>query len=275
VATTIEKSGEAGWALLGLILALTIMSIVLVSATTPNYRAQVQRDKEAEMLYRGQQMAEGIARYYNRGVLGPVALRSAPTYGYLKELSKLKEGVRLGVNEIKFVRPSAMIDPMDSREWEPLYARDPRIMPYLQAWASETGGIISPFYLELASAPVSVKKNNNSESSGTDSKDKQITKKKEPTDIDDDDDDEDDDDDDDSSSVNDPLANIFKSGITGGVPIIGVVPRVKGKSVRSLYGLKNYEEWVFLYIPPNNAPQNQLPQAPQNQNQLRRPQQSQ
>ena len=64
-----SSSGEQGWALLGLLLALGVISIVLSSSVVPNVQMQVQRDKEAEMLYRGDQMARGIARYYSRGQL--------------------------------------------------------------------------------------------------------------------------------------------------------------------------------------------------------------
>ncbi|HEX8087834.1 MAG TPA: hypothetical protein VF762_03215, partial [Blastocatellia bacterium] len=51
-----DRAGEKGWALLGLLLALTIMSMVLASAITPNIAAQVQRSKEDEMIYRGNKM---------------------------------------------------------------------------------------------------------------------------------------------------------------------------------------------------------------------------
>src|SRR6476660_5740713 len=97
-----SSSGEQGWALLGLLLALGVMSIVLTSAVIPNVQMQVQRDKEAEMLYRGDQMAKGIARYYSRGPLGPLRIQSLLTspYGQLTELTKLRDGVTLGVREI-------------------------------------------------------------------------------------------------------------------------------------------------------------------------------
>src|SRR5689334_6899474 len=132
-----KTQGQEGWALLGLMLALAILSIVLVSSITPNYQLSVQREKEAELMYRGQQMAEGIAQYYNVGRLGPINIQTPPPYGYLKDLKKLSEGVKIALKDIKFVRPSAMIDPMSNEEWEPVYARDPRILPFLQAWAAE------------------------------------------------------------------------------------------------------------------------------------------
>ena len=267
-----KQRQEGGWALLGLILALTVLGILLVSSVTPNYKISVQREKEAELIYRGNLMAEGIARWYNNGNLGPVAIMRPPAYGHLKELVKLKEGVRLGVREIKFVRPSATIDPMSNEEWEPVYARDPRIMPFVQAWSIETGGILSPEMLLIAGPPGRTLRNNSltpatpatpagqtpggqtpgaqppaGQPSGTSGQapiggrsggQNRTNPTTNPNDDDDDDDEE----------VDDPLAHLFRGSSTN-LPIVGVAPKLKGRSVRGLYGLQNYEEWVFLYIP--------------------------
>src|SRR5262245_26642360 len=149
----LARKGEQGWALLGLLLALGVMSIVLSSSIIPNVQMQVQREKEIEMMYRGQQVSDGIARWYNNGALRTIQLMSRPTYGYLTELNKLRDGVTIGVREVKFVRPSAMIDPMTSSEWEPVRARDPRIMKFLQAWAAQTLIPIPTQYLLLAAPP--------------------------------------------------------------------------------------------------------------------------
>src|ERR1700759_1880869 len=86
------RRGERGYALLGLLLALSIMSIFLVSSVAPDVVHQVRRDKEAEMIYRGNQMAKAIARYYGRNVLRPVQIQFPPPYGLLLELKKLLEG---------------------------------------------------------------------------------------------------------------------------------------------------------------------------------------
>src|SRR5436190_2087603 len=47
----LERSNEQGWALLGLLLALGVMSIIFTSSIIPNVQMQVQRDKEIEMIY--------------------------------------------------------------------------------------------------------------------------------------------------------------------------------------------------------------------------------
>ncbi|HKP13650.1 MAG TPA: hypothetical protein VJZ91_16135, partial [Blastocatellia bacterium] len=147
------RGGERGYALLGLLLALSIISIYLVSSVAPNVKLEVQRSKEAELSYRGNQIAKAIARYYGGRVLRPLQLQVPPPYGYLTELKKLRDGVTLGVQEIKFARGSEMIDPMTGIEWEPVRARDPRINAILQAYAVESGAIIPPSYLLLAGPP--------------------------------------------------------------------------------------------------------------------------
>lgn len=300
-ATKPQTTNQGGYALLALILALAVLGIVLTSSVAPNYQVASQREKEVELYYRGQQMAEGIARYY-MGTIAPniplraVQLRFPPAYGYLKELKKLRDGVTINLQERKFVRPSATRDPFDGEEWEPVYARDPRIMPFLQAWAAETGGIIDNELMLVAGPPVRLQTvtppsgssppvtpsgsaasgggiagsgSTSNPQGGATGSGRPPTRPNNPNDRDDDDDD----DDDDLGSGNDPLRHLFSSGGSSGgssgLPIVGVAPRRKGLAIRPFYGLKNYEEWVFIFIPPNtrfNLPgqnQGQNPGTPQ------------
>ena len=263
-------NGEEGWALLGLILALGLLSIVLTSSIVPNVQFQVQRDKEAEMIYRGNAMAEAIARYYNLGNRNaPVQLLTPMPYGYLTDLKKLRDGVTIGVNEIRFIRSSAMIDPMTGIEWEPVRARDPRIMKVLQAYTNLNQVPFPPQLMDIAtsnrpvafgsggSTSISPNPPRTPNASGEDDEDDE-----DEDDEDEEDEDEDDEDEDDepggSLSQNDPLAHLFQGGATN-LPIVGVAPKLKGSSIRSLYGLTQYEEWVFIYIPPFGVRTNSLP----------------
>src|SRR6185503_58669 len=147
------RSNEEGWALLGLLLALSVMSIFLVSSVAPNVKMKIQREKEDEMVYRGNQIAKAIARYYGNGNPQPIQILVPPPYGFLTDLKKLRDGVSIGVREIKFVRASEMIDPMTGIEWTPVRARDPRIMKFLQAYSAETNSIIPQSYFLLAGPP--------------------------------------------------------------------------------------------------------------------------
>jgi hypothetical protein len=279
--TRSSRSGEQGWALLGLMLALMVMSIFLVSAIVPDVQKQVQRDKEAEMLYRGQQMAEGIARYYGNGALQPLRyqlLLARP----LTELQKLRDGITIGAIERKFVRPSAMIDPVSGDEWQVVRPRDPRLAKFLQAWIAGTQTVdISRYrdYFLLAGPPQkrAFKKNGQVPQDQTPTGGAQVqpspatnppnqqnpnpgnSQIRPPQNKGDDDDDDDDDDD----VPNDPLASLFTSGSPGqgNIPIIAVAPKKKGKAMTAYFGLENYEDWVFIYIPRNMQ---QLPPLPSN-----------
>jgi type II secretory pathway pseudopilin PulG len=272
-------AGEQGWALLGLMLALGVMSIVLASSIVPNVQMQVQRDKELEMMYRGEQISQGIARYYNAGALRGIQLLQRPPYGYLLELAKLRDGVTIGVNERKFVRASAMIDPISNAEWEPVRARDPRIGPFLQAWAAQTLIPIPTQYLLLAgpptksvfgksapppseSAPGSVAPGQTPPIVNPANPGNPPGRPGQKPDEDDDDDDDD--------EIFDPLGHLFETGTPGqsNAPIVGVAPKRKGKAANAYFGLERYEEWVFIFIP--TTPQQGLG-APQQPGQTVRP----
>lgn len=249
-------AGEEGWALLGLLLALGVMSIVLASSIVPNVQMAVQRDKELEMLYRGEQIAQGIARYYNGGALRGIQLLQRPPYGYLLELEKLRDGVTIGVREIKFVRASAMIDPLSNADWEPVRARDPRIMPFLQAWAAQTLIPIPSQYLLMAGPPTKSVFGKTNPSSGpvppTPGQTPPVVNPANPgTPPARPGQDPDDDDDDDDEEIIDPLAHLFNNDTPGRstAPIIGVAPRRKGKATNAYFGLENYEEWIFIFVP--------------------------
>jgi type II secretory pathway pseudopilin PulG len=268
------RSGEQGWALLGLLLALGVMSIVLTSSIVPNVQVQVQRDKEIEMMYRGEHIAEGIARYYNGGALRGIQLLQRPPWGYLTELAKLRDGVTIGVNERKFVRPSAMIDPVSNAEWEPVKARDPRIMPFLQAWAAQTLIPIPSQYLLLAGPPTKSVFGGSASSpsdpppgGGASGQTPPIINPANPGSVARPGQDPDDDDDDDDDDINDPLAHLFQSSTPGqgNAPIIGVAPKRKGKAANAYFGLEKYEDWIFIFIP-KNAQQGGVQLLPGQQN---------
>ena len=57
--------GSRGYTLVALIVGLTVMTI-LIAAVLPMAQAQSQRDKEAELIFRGFQYAEGIRNFRRR-----------------------------------------------------------------------------------------------------------------------------------------------------------------------------------------------------------------
>jgi type II secretory pathway pseudopilin PulG len=285
------RHDQRGYALLGMLLALAIIGIMLGSVV-PNVQMDVRRDKEEEMLFRGQEMARAIARYYsfntlNRGLPGPIQLNLQPPYGYLFDLNKLRDGITMGVTEWKFVRPSAMTDPLLNKEWEPVRMGDPRLMNALQAWAGANNLPIPLSYMLLAAPPAKLHIINTGDGTqqsgapgnvvgagtqqqgtsgvtpggspiqgGTGGQSGGQVGNKQPNQNKDADDDDDDDDD------ADPLAHLRHSD---NKPIVAVAPRLKGKAVHAFWGMTNYEQWVFIYIPPQQL-QIQRPGAITNPN---------
>ncbi len=248
-----RSANEQGWALLGLILALMVIGIMMVAAV-PSVRIQVQREKEEEMMYRGQQMAEAIARWYNFGNLGPINLQTNAGFGPLTDLKKLREIMIFNGREIKFARISAFTDPMTSDDWEPVRLRDPRIAGVLNAYSAFNNVIIPPSYQFLAGPPTRSIFNPNAPPSGTQSN-SNTSPANRNTSVDPEEE-EDEDEGEEEDEPDDPLGRFFEPGReNSSLPIIGVAPKLKGLSIRALWGLKSYDEWVFIYIPdPNRRP---------------------
>jgi type II secretory pathway pseudopilin PulG len=60
-----QEKREAGYAMAALLVALSVMSI-LASAAMPTWRQMSQREKEAELIFRGQQYARAIGLFQRR-----------------------------------------------------------------------------------------------------------------------------------------------------------------------------------------------------------------
>ena len=67
-------SGEGGYAMAALVAAVTIMLIVMAAAL-PSWKYVMKNDREEELLFRGNQIAEAIERYQKkRGNLLPTSI---------------------------------------------------------------------------------------------------------------------------------------------------------------------------------------------------------
>ena len=91
--------GERGYALLALLASLTIM-LTVMSAAVPAFQHDIQREREEEMFWRGQQVSWALSRY-------------ARTLGrYPNKLEDLTEKIQTPTGEMRFMRISALCDPM-------------------------------------------------------------------------------------------------------------------------------------------------------------------
>jgi type II secretory pathway pseudopilin PulG len=111
------KRNENGYALVGLMVVM-MFALILATATAPTVRQETQREKEEEMLWRGQQVAFALKKYreYRSGAF--------PT-----DLKELIQGIDVNGKKIRLLRPSALCDPMtpcaDGGNWRLAHPGDP------------------------------------------------------------------------------------------------------------------------------------------------------
>jgi len=115
--TNLGKRTERGYALIGL-MAVMMFAMILTTAAAPTLRQEMQREKEEEMLWRGQQVAMAIKKYrLDRGGIFPTDLN---------DLIKVTE---VNGKRKRYLRPSAMCDPMmpctGENNWRLVHPGDP------------------------------------------------------------------------------------------------------------------------------------------------------
>ena len=122
-----ERRAEGGYALVG-IMGVMLFSLVLTTATAPKVHLDIQREKEEEMLWRGQQVAIGLTRY--------AASRNGQ---YPLSLNELVQGTEQANRRLRFMRPSALCDPMTpcqpgKSNWRMVHPGDPLVRELLEAY---------------------------------------------------------------------------------------------------------------------------------------------
>lgn len=123
-----SEPSENGYALVAL-MGIMLFSLILTTAAAPRIVFETQREKEEEMLWRGQQVAAALTRY------------SAARGGqYPIRLDELTSGVIIGTQKTRLLRPSALCDPMTPCEadkdsnWRLVYPGDPLVKELLEAY---------------------------------------------------------------------------------------------------------------------------------------------
>ncbi len=115
-----KNQDDRGYAMIGL-MGVMMFALILTTVAAPSLRLESQREKEEEMLWRGQQVAWAISKYRRLPGRAP---NSFPT-----DLNELVQGVELGTKKIRLLRPSALCDPMTPCEggmnWRTVHPGDP------------------------------------------------------------------------------------------------------------------------------------------------------
>ena len=121
---------ERGYTLVALLALMTVLAL-FAAAAAPALRQQAQREREVEAIFRGEEVAEAIRRYYGyqvrqRNMRGEAGL---PT-----SIEQLLEGVSVGTKKIQILRESAARDPLSAEgEWTLVRPRSSRITDFTRS----------------------------------------------------------------------------------------------------------------------------------------------
>ena len=106
-----RRQNQAGYALLAILFLLVLLTLALM-AVAPNVARQIQRDREEEMIHRGQQYARAIRKFYKK------------TGRYPNSVKDL-----LDTNHLRFLRQEYK-DPMTADgKWRLLHVGEAQITP--------------------------------------------------------------------------------------------------------------------------------------------------
>ncbi len=225
--TDLRKRDERGYVLVGL-MAVMMFAMIITTAAAPSIKQEMQREKEEEMLWRGQQVAIAIKRY-----------RLLKGGAYPTDLKDLVQGVDLGVKKIHLLRPSALCDPMtpcaDGTNWRTVNPGDPLPKELYEAvlgFQEKSATPLNPQSIQdlarfaqmggaqLPGQAADTQPDGNISSNGKDGA---------------------------ANETSNPSSN-FKLGFVGEkqAPIIGVVSKKKGRMYKSYYGIREYDHALFF-----------------------------
>lgn len=206
-----KRRSEGGYTLVALLALMTVVALFAMAAA-PSVRQQVQREREQEAIYRGEQVADAIFQYYlyRAGTTGNVSDQALPT-----SMDQLLEGIPIpgGSKKRQILRPSASRDPLSKEgEWRFVHPRTQALVDFEQSILFYAGGVLPQPRQEIARLQqFAVPALTNVVNLGT-----------KPTP-------------DPSSSVDDDSSG----------PFVGVATRSKRDSVLTYYGIEREEQWIF------------------------------
>jgi type II secretory pathway pseudopilin PulG len=124
-----HRRNERGYTLVALLALMTVLALFALAAA-PSIRQQGQREREAEAIFRGEQVANAIRLYYRyqvaRSRAGDTAL---PT-----SVDQLLEGLPMGTRKVQILRASAARDPLsDDGEWRLVRPRSQQMSDFVQS----------------------------------------------------------------------------------------------------------------------------------------------
>ncbi len=206
------RSSEAGYTLVALLALMTLLAL-FATAAAPSIRQQVQREREKETIFRGEQVADALRAFYlhraNTG--GGVGEQSLPT-----SIDDLLEGVPVpgGSKKRQILRASAARDSLSaSGEWRLVRPRSQNLIEFQRSVMVYAGNFLpqpqQPQLVQLQrfAAPQLIN----------------VV---------------------DTGSERAPQSEVDSSADSSG-PFVGVSSRSQNNSVLHYYGINRHDQWIF------------------------------
>ncbi len=228
---------DSGYMLLVLMLAVAVLMITMLGVAR-NYRRAIQRDREVEMIHRGEQYSRAVKRYYKKFGRYPTTIEQLEN-----------------TNKIRFLRKKYK-DPMSpDGEWKIAHATDIKL-PGIGATGavaggagggaagdtasafSRTGGSLAQTNLPSASGGniQTGQSTDETATTGTSSGTGTATQGTGTSSSD-------------SGSTGPTGTGNATNQVLGGGDMLGVVSKVKTEGIHSFGDKKKYNEWFFIYVP--------------------------
>jgi type II secretory pathway pseudopilin PulG len=219
-----KSNHERGYILLAVMLLMTLM-LIAMTIEAPRIAQQIKREKEEELIHRGDQYRVAIKKFYRKNGTYPISLDQL-----------------VSTNNVRYLRKRYK-DPITGKDdWHLLHVGEVQLNPLTggvnaagAAAAGQPTGNTSPFSSNLNSSPSPgpTAATPPAASSGI-SPAASTTQQNGPT------------------SIGTPASGIsVGSGNQqfGGGPIIGVSSVSEKKSIKEINGKDHYKDWQFVYDP--------------------------
>lgn len=207
---TITK--ESGYALVSLLALMSLLTLFALAAA-PSMKQQLQREREKEAIFRGEQVADAIREYY---------VNRASTQGVASEqllpnsIDQLLEGIAIpgGTKKRQILRPSAARDPLSTDgEWRLIRPRSPELIDFQQSVMTYAGNFVpTPTDRQMqALQQLAVPQLVNVLNTGT----------------------------------SEPVTGGEESSASYSGPFVGVASRSRNNSVIHFYDIDRHDRWIF------------------------------
>jgi type II secretory pathway pseudopilin PulG len=202
---TTATTNERGYTLIAVMALMTLVAISLL-AVAPDIAQQIQRQKELETIYRGEEVAEAIRQYV-----------VAKNCQLPKSMDDLLKGLPQGSKNRQILRASAAIDPLSpDGKWRLVKPNPQTIANFARRLMNYNDGLLPDnpdkrCFDRYAIIIVNVINKDTEE-------DNQLAADE---------------------------TDIVEEEVTDDTPFIGVVSGSKQKSVVTYYGIENHSKWIF------------------------------